>query len=78
MAGLNALSTTSQPLRRRDRLVARHRFDRLDPVRHGAGAARPHQPLHLPAGVAERLGGDITEPARGAQNEDAAFHLLAF
>ena len=47
-------------------------------MRHRAGAAGPHQAFDLPAGGAERLGGDKAEPARCAQNEDTAFHRLAF
>ena len=63
--------------RRLHRLVAGHGLDRLDAARDLRLAARPHQALHGPAGVAERLRCRNAQPSGGAENEDLLAHAEA-
>ena len=74
IAGLSALSTTSQP---RAASTASSRVTASTAsMPRGAKPARPrpHQAFHPPAGVAERLRRGIAEPAGGAEHEDAVAH----
>ena len=72
--GIEGVEHHVASVRRSDRFVAGHGFDGLDPARHGAGAAGPHQSLHRPAGVMERFSGRIAEPSGGPKHKNLIVH----